>query len=158
MPADQIDTLVRLYGFIGSPDELSATIEQLPVLGTDERATLNHVLSLADEVSALGYGDRLRIDLSEVGSQVYHSGVVFQAYAPDTAAPIASGGRYDGLLARFGFDAASVGFSVMLRRLQSRAGSAPHPTPKVERANAASFRDRVREARRLRNDGKVVML
>lgn len=158
VPADQIDTLVRLYGFIGSPDELSATIEQLPVLGTDERATLNHVLSLADEVSALGYGDRLRIDLSEVGSQVYHSGVVFQAYAPDTAAPIASGGRYDGLLARFGFDAASVGFSVMLRRLQSRAGSAPHPTPKVEQANAASFRDRVREARRLRNDGKVVML
>ncbi|MFW5745197.1 MAG: ATP phosphoribosyltransferase regulatory subunit [Spirochaetota bacterium] len=156
--ADRIDALIGLYRFIGSPDELSKTIDALPALGTDERATLNHLLSLADEIAALGYRERLRIDLSEVGSQTYHSGVVFQAYAPDLAAPIASGGRYDGLLARFGFDAPSVGFSVMLRRLQSRAGSGGHPTPQIERASGPSFRERVREARRLRDQGKVTIL
>lgn len=158
LPAERIGALIRLYGFIGSPEELSECIETLPTLGTDERATLNHLLSLADELAALGYADRLRIDLSEVGSQSYHSGIVFQAYAPDVAAPLASGGRYDGLLARFGFDAPSVGFSVMLRRLQSRAGNVAHPAPQVEQARGNSFGDRVLDAQRLRSEGKVTKL
>jgi ATP phosphoribosyltransferase regulatory subunit len=165
IPRRRIDALLELYGFIGSAGELSQLIAALSTgdddrrLGTDERNTLNHLLSLTDEFQALGYGDRVRIDLSEVGSQSYHSGVVFQAYASDTAAPIASGGRYDGLLARFGFDAPSVGFSVMLRRLQSRARvTAHHPTPSIEHPTAESFRERVEQAQRLRAQGKVVAL
>lgn len=157
--ATQIDSLIRLYSFIGSAAELEEEVAHLQALGTDERNAINHLLSLAEELSALGYGDRIRIDLSEVGSRSYHSGVVFQAYAADAAAPIASGGRYDGLLAHFGFDAPSVGFSVMLRRLQSRSGSAAHHrVPDVERPRGSSFRERVAEARRLRNQGKVVAL
>jgi len=159
VPKDQIDSLVGLYGFIGSAEELSRFADSLPAIGTDERNTINHLLSLAEELEALGYGGRVRIDLSEVGSQTYHSGVVFQAYAPDTAAAVASGGRYDGLLARFGFDAPSVGFSVMLRRLQSRRTTGvDHATPKVVRPSAASFRERCIEAQTLRAQGKAVEL
>ena len=155
----QIDQLVRLYGFIGTADELHRLTGELPGLGTDERNTLNHILSLVAEIAELGYDGRVRIDLSEVGSQTYHSGVVFQAYAPDTAAPIASGGRYDGLLDRFGFDAPSVGFSVMLRRLQSRQTIGEHHrTPEITRLQSTSFRERYQEAQRLRRDGKVVAL
>ncbi|MFW5684965.1 MAG: ATP phosphoribosyltransferase regulatory subunit, partial [Spirochaetota bacterium] len=153
------DARLELYGFIGSPPELSELAASLSDLTPEERTTLDHLLALTGEFAALGYGERVRIDLSEVGSQTYHSGVVFQAYAADTAAPIASGGRYDGLLARFGFDAASVGFSVMLRRLQSRAlVTERHPTPEITRPGGESFRDRFAEARRLRDQGKVVAL
>ncbi|MFW6289084.1 MAG: ATP phosphoribosyltransferase regulatory subunit [Spirochaetota bacterium] len=159
VPDDQIDSLLSLYGFIGSAEELSRFTESLPGLGTDERNTISHLLSLAEEFEALGYGERVRIDLSEVGSQTYHSGVVFQAYAPDTAAAVASGGRYDGLLARFGFDAPSVGFSVMLRRLQSRrSGGVEHATPQIFRPSATSFRERCVEAQSLRAQGKAVEL
>jgi len=159
VPEGLIDSLVSLYGFIGSAEELSRVAESLSGIGTDERNTINHLLSLAEEFEALGYGHRVRIDLSEVGSQTYHSGVVFQAYAPDTAAAIASGGRYDGLLARFGFDAPSVGFSVMLRRLQSRRSTGVHhATPEVFRPSASSFRERCIEAQRLRAQGKAVEL
>ena len=37
----------------------------------------------------------VRIDLSEVGSQPYHSGLVFSVYAPGIGSAIAAGGRYD---------------------------------------------------------------
>lgn len=156
---ERINALVELYGFIGTPGELRRAVDARHGIGTDERDTFNHLLSLADELEAFGYGERVRIDLSEVGSQTYHSGVVFQAYAPDAAAPIASGGRYDGLLARFGFDAPSVGFSVMLRRLQSRDRAAGHHAPPaVREPSATSFRERVLEAQRLRDQGEVVKL
>lgn len=160
VPETRIRSLLQLYGFIGTPAELSELTESLPERpGTDEQATINHLLSLSREFAELGYGPRVRIDLSEVGSQRYHSGVVFQAYAADTAAPIASGGRYDGLLAHFGFNAPSVGFSVMLRRLQSRAGIADeHATPEVAHPTSGSFTERVREAHRLREAGKVAAL
>ena len=155
----QIEALTRLYSFIGSAGELAGLASGLADIGPDERATIGHLLSLAGEFSALGYEDRIRIDLSEVGSQTYHSGVVFQAYAPDTAAAIASGGRYDGLLAHFGIDAPSVGFSVMLRRLQSRGSTGTHhSTPDVARPSATEFRERFREARAMRAEGRAVAL
>lgn len=154
-----IAALMTLYRFIGTASELEALTTRLPSLGTDERATINHLLSLAAEFSALGYGDRIRIDLSEVGSQSYHSGLVFQAYAPDTAAAVASGGRYDRLLSHFGFDAPSIGFSVMLRRLQSRkVVGERHTAPASVSPGSSSFRERAIEARELRAQGKVVTL
>ena len=39
-------------------------------------------------------------------TSAYYSGVIFEAYAPGVGLPIASGGRYDGLLARFDWDIA----------------------------------------------------
>ena len=153
------DALMRLYRFIGSAGELSTVSAENADLGEEARAAIDHLLALANELDALGYGDRVRIDLSEVGSQVYHSGIVFQAYAPDMADAIASGGRYDGLLGRFGFDAPSAGFSVMLRRLQSRQRVTKHPpVPEVSRAEGRTFRERYLEARHRRSQGKAVSL
>ncbi len=152
------ERLAELYGFIGSADELTRLVSGRSDLGAGTLAALEHLLSLAAEFAALGYADRVRIDLSEVGSQAYHSGIVFQAYAPDTADAIASGGRYDGLLGHFGFDAASVGFSVMLRRLQSRTATGEHRAPTVHRPAGEDFRARFSEARRRRAEGKVVSL
>ncbi len=155
----ECDGLLELYRFIGSADELARLASAREGLGTGPRAAIDHLLLLASEFAALGYANRIRIDLSEVGSQAYHSGVVFQAYAPDTADAVASGGRYDGLLGHFGFDAPSIGFSVMLRRLQSRRGSSTgHPTPTAQHLPGDSFRKRFAEARRLRAEGMVVSL
>ena len=159
VPADRIDSLIDLYRFIGTRSELEEMMRTQPNLSTDERDTLNHLLSLTEEFAALGYEGRIRIDLSEVGSQSYHSGLVFRAFAPDTAAPIATGGRYDRLLAHFGFDAPSIGFSVMLRRLQSRRSiGADHAPPNVVTLSDGSFRERVLKARTMRANGTVVSL
>ena len=44
----------------------------------------------------------------------YYSGIVFEAYAPGAGAPIAMGGRYDELGARFGRPRPAVGFGITL--------------------------------------------
>jgi ATP phosphoribosyltransferase regulatory subunit len=156
---ERCEALDRLYRFIGDAAELRALIESLNGLTADERTAVNHVLSLYDELAALGFGDRVRIDLSEVGDRSYYTGVVFRVYDENADAPVASGGRYDNLLGRFGLDVPSVGFSIMLRRLQSRLEAENTPEPAATSvAEGSSFRDRYRNATAKRNSGKVVRL
>jgi ATP phosphoribosyltransferase regulatory subunit len=52
----------------------------------------------------------------------YYSGVVIEAYAPGVAAPVAVGGRYDGLGARFGRPRSAVGVAVTLDLLHHAVG------------------------------------
>jgi len=155
----RIDVLIQLYKFIGTGAELRDMVSASDTLRPAENAAVQHLLALADALSAVGHGDRVRIDLSEVGDRDYYSGIVFHLYDEGADAPVASGGRYDDLLGRFGTDAPSVGFSLMLRRLQSRLPSSDLPKmPRVETAGNGSFPDRVRSAGLLRAEGKVVRL
>ncbi|MEE8440799.1 MAG: ATP phosphoribosyltransferase regulatory subunit, partial [Spirochaetia bacterium] len=155
----RIDSVIQLYRFIGTADELRELISGSVGLRPAEHGALRHLLALTDLLSAAGHGDRIRIDLSEVGDRDYYSGIVFHLYDEGADAPVASGGRYDELIGRFGSSAPSVGFSLMLRRLQSRLPSADLPRmPDIETAGGGSFQDRVRNASLLRAQGKVVRL
>ena len=53
----------------------------------------------------------------------YYSGVVFEAYASGESTPVAVGGRYDTLAARFGSSRPSVGFAVSLGVLHRALGT-----------------------------------
>lgn len=110
-----------MYRTIMPARELSARV---PSLSQDlSRAEADRLMELEAVVQALldlGYGEHLRVDFSEIGNQPYHSGIAFQVYIDGVDSAVVSGGRYDGLLKQFGFDAASVGFSVMLRKLEPR--------------------------------------
>ncbi len=155
----RVDSVIQLYRFIGTAGELRELISASTGLQPAEHGALSHLLSLTDELSAIGHGDRMRIDLSEVGDRDYYSGIVFHLYDAGADAPVASGGRYDELLGHFGAKTPSVGFSLMLRRLQSQLPSADLPkVPPIETAGSGSFRDRVRNANLLRAQGKVVHL
>jgi ATP phosphoribosyltransferase regulatory subunit len=57
------------------------------------------------------------IDLSVLRDWPYYSGIVFEAYTPAVSAPVAMGGRYDRLAARFGRDRPAVGFGIALQPL-----------------------------------------
>ena len=149
--------LVELFGFIGTEAELAELASRLPNLSPQEHSAIAHLRHLYTVCSDLGYADRVRIDLSEAGSRHYHSGIVFQAYAPGASAAIASGGRYDGLLSHFGFDAPSVGFSVMLRRLQALLVGTDG-LPSVATPKGSDIVARARAARAMRRDGAVVSL
>jgi len=155
----EVASLLDLYGFIGSGTELEAMVSKCAGLRSDERAAIDHLLSLERELGAIVRSDRIRIDLSEVGDRDYYTGIVFHLYDEGADAPLASGGRYDELLGRFGEGTPSVGFSLMLRRLQSRLSSRDVPgIPTATTPGPGSFSDRVREAARLRAEGKVVRL
>lgn len=159
VPAARSEQLLRLFQFIGGTDALQELSASLDGLEQAEKAAVEHLVRLGTDLEQLGYGNRIRIDMSEVGSQPYHSGVVFQGYAPSSDAPVASGGRYDQLLRHFGFDAPSVGFSIMLRRLQSSIDSLPEKSDNdVVTATGSTFVERARSAQSLRDQGKAVHL
>jgi ATP phosphoribosyltransferase regulatory subunit len=71
---------------------------------------------VSDLVSEAGFGEHLAFDLGLIQDLTYYSGLIVEAYAPGVGLPVATGGRYDGLLARFEWDIPGVGFAVAVDR------------------------------------------
>jgi ATP phosphoribosyltransferase regulatory subunit len=70
---------------------------------------------LAAIVAAIGkrkLNARLHVDLGEVRGFDYYTGVRFQGFVAGAATAVLQGGRYDGLLARYGHPSPAVGFAV----------------------------------------------
>jgi len=83
------------------------------------RAAPQAVAALAELESALRLARRkgvreVEVDLGEVRGLGYYTGLTFAGYAPGAGSAVASGGRYDGLLARFGRPGPAIGFAVDL--------------------------------------------
>ncbi|HLZ94430.1 MAG TPA: ATP phosphoribosyltransferase regulatory subunit [Candidatus Dormibacteraeota bacterium] len=83
-----------------------------------------------------GLGDIVRLDLGAIRDFDYYTGIIFEGYGPDLGRPVAQGGRYDGLLARFGRPAAATGFVVQLDLVWEMLQHSPHP-PSMPRLDAA---------------------
>ena len=47
----------------------------------------------------------------------YYTGMLFEVYASQVGSPIGSGGRYDNLLKKFGWDTSATGFGIRVDRL-----------------------------------------
>ena len=120
----------------------------------------NTTMSLVQEAQRLYPKTIFRLDLSELGSQQYHSGVVFQAYAEGYDSAVAMGGRYDRLLSKMGIDQPAVGFSIMLSKISSQlANSDVDSEPMVDLSqNPEGFVDRFRKAQTLRAKNQRVCL
>lgn len=111
----------RLAGDAGVIEEADVLLDAagIPVAdrGTSELRAL--VSSLADLVEE----GRLTFDFSIANSFDYYTGIIFKGYAEGITASIASGGRYDAVLANFGRpNVASCGFALSLERLQEILG------------------------------------
>lgn len=114
---------------------------------------LDHLDSICAILEDLGLGRHLTIDLGEVRGFDYYSGIVFRAYVPGLGFEVASGGRYDGLPAQFGYDVPAVGFSYSVDRLEQVVGdqaSAEGEPPSDEK--------QFDQAVRLRKSGRKVRI
>ncbi len=148
------NTVVEVFKFIGSGEELER-VER--VVRNKEIDYLKEIYSM---LKALGYGDIVRIDLSEVGTQPYYTGISFSVYTEGVDSAVASGGRYNKLLKSFGFDAPAVGFSILLRKLEDKIGRKDRfmPSKEIIRIEDGDFIASYRKARELREKGKIVVL
>ena len=61
-----------------------------------------------------GYEDYIGFDLGMLNGYGYYTGIVFRAYTYGTGSAIVRGGRYNTLLAKFGKNAPSIGFAIMI--------------------------------------------
>ena len=64
-----------------------------------------------------GYQDHISFDLGMLDGYNYYTGIIFRGYTYGTGDAVASGGRYDGLVAQFGKDAPSIGFAFTVEEL-----------------------------------------
>lgn len=66
-----------------------------------------------------GLEQYVSFDLGMLGNYRYYTGIIFKAYTYDTGEAIATGGRYDKLIAQYGKNSASVGFGIYIDALLS---------------------------------------
>lgn len=103
--------LPTLYG---APDVLARA--RTLVEDAEARAALDELELLCARLGALGPAERLSIDLGEVRGFDYYTGTRFALYAEGVGGALASGGRYDGLVARYGRPARAAGFALDVDR------------------------------------------
>jgi ATP phosphoribosyltransferase regulatory subunit len=85
--------------------------------GTRAEAALSELRQIWDAVEQAELAPSLLVDLSETRHFAYYTGLMFQIHAEGPGSPIGAGGRYDGLLARFGAGRAAAGFALSLDHL-----------------------------------------
>ena len=85
---------------------------------------------------AHGLGEVVSLDLGAIRDFDYYTGIIFEGYGPEIGRPVAQGGRYDGLLARFGRPAPATGFVVQLDLIWEMLTRAPRP-PALPQIDAA---------------------
>lgn len=79
--------------------------------------------ALAGSLADLFEQGRLSFDFSIINSFDYYTGIIFKGYAEGIAASLASGGRYDAVLANLGRPGlVACGFALSLERLQEVLG------------------------------------
>ena len=110
----QIETCIALSQLRGGKEVL----DEARALGGDvvERATAR----LGATVEALeerGVADRVQVDLGLLRDLGYYSGAILEVYDPALGHVLGGGGRYDGLLRRFGVDLPAAGFALYLERV-----------------------------------------
>jgi ATP phosphoribosyltransferase regulatory subunit len=94
----------------GSPAVLDDARAQAPNGGI--RRALAELAAIVTTIGARKLDARLHVDLGEVRGFDYYTGVRFQAFVPGASDAVLRGGRYDGLLARYGRPSPAVGFAV----------------------------------------------
>ncbi|MSO40494.1 MAG: ATP phosphoribosyltransferase regulatory subunit [Solirubrobacterales bacterium] len=107
-------TLLRLPAMRGGAEVL----EQAHELGGDavERAT-QRLQSTYEAVAAKGLADRVLLDLGLLRDLGYYTGAILEVYDPALGHILGGGGRYDGLMKRFGSDLRAAGFALYIERL-----------------------------------------
>jgi ATP phosphoribosyltransferase regulatory subunit len=111
---EQVETCVALSQMRGGREVL----EQARGLGGSavERATAR-LSETFDELDRRGAAERVQIDLGLLRDLGYYSGAILEVYDPALGHVLGGGGRYDGLMKRFGLDLSAAGFALYLERL-----------------------------------------
>jgi ATP phosphoribosyltransferase regulatory subunit len=126
----------------GAPDAVRQAIEDLDAL----------VALLTQRCPSLD----VHVDLADLRGYRYHTGVMFAAYTLRMGRPIAWGGRYDNIGARYGRARAATGFSTDLKLLAALAAVPPANTSAIL-APAGSAADLLGAIAALRASGQQVI-
>lgn len=102
----EISALPRLFGGRETLDAAAAV-----VANSRSRAALENLRQVLEILDIHGVAQHLTIDLGETRGMDYHTGITFEGFVTGLGGPVCSGGRYDSLAGRYGFDTPATGFT-----------------------------------------------
>lgn len=117
LPSACVKQLEALLQHYGDADVLLSAAKQFR--SRPAQTAIRNLQAIMERLQELGFGDRICFDLSETRGLSYYTGMHFSVLAHGPGEALGSGGRYDSLLQRFGFDAPATGFALDLGHLQS---------------------------------------
>lgn len=114
---------------------------------------------LWDMMVDYGVEEKIKFDLTLVSHMSYYTGILFEVYAGQVGFPIANGGRYDGLLEKFGKNKSATGFGIRLDRLLEALGEMNKPEPaKCIFFSSERRKEAYQLAQKMRIQGEKVVL
>jgi ATP phosphoribosyltransferase regulatory subunit len=119
------DLLLRFPGLRGGHDLLEAASSGLRA--DRPRRALGDLSRLWDLLMAHGLDGSVHLDLGAVRDWDYYTGPIFELFSGDLGFPLGSGGRYDGLLGRFGPAEPATGFVLQVDRCVDALRRRPAP-------------------------------
>ena len=108
--AQRLMRLPMLFGDVSVLDEAAQLTKHPKCLQAIEN--LRQILSALE---SYGCADVISFDLGMVQQFDYYSGTIFRGMTASLGQPLLSGGRYDGLPARYGREMPAVGFAISLK-------------------------------------------
>lgn len=127
---DITETLKMLPALFGG-EEVFDKAEKL-YTDPDIKQILENLKVVYRRLKALGYENKIIVDLGIVRHTDYYTGIVFKGYLTGIGDSVLKGGRYDKLLGEFGEDTPAVGFSVNCDAIATylcKLGEAPAVKP-----------------------------
>lgn len=128
--AEAIAALPRLFG----DREILAEAARVAVNDRCRRA-LDNIDDVLQILDGYGVSEFLTIDLGEIRGLDYHTGLTFEGFVGGLGEAVCGGGRYDGLMAKYGFPAPATGFAFNILPLLT----ALERRPDLEASTARDF-------------------
>ncbi|MDO4417222.1 MAG: ATP phosphoribosyltransferase regulatory subunit [Eubacteriales bacterium] len=155
------DLFLKATRFVSTREELAQFFTE--DMHPRARAAIERLLKLCDVMDAYGFSKYISYDLSLLSKYRYYTGIVFKGYTYGAGDAIASGGRYDGLLAHYGKEAAAIGVMIQIDLLMEalhRQGIAVDTDGQREELKIGedNFSAQIRRAMELRNAGRTAVL
>lgn len=150
--------LADMFGDMCSLEEAKKMVHNKRSLQAVERLE-----KLYEALRLYGVEQYVSFDLGMLSNYNYYTGIIFKAYTYGVGDAVVKGGRYNHLLHHFGKEAPAIGFVIvlddLLEALSRQKVQLPLPEPKIViEYEEKDFGDRLKEAKRLRKEGKAVEL
>ncbi|MFQ5329590.1 MAG: ATP phosphoribosyltransferase regulatory subunit [Thermodesulfobacteriota bacterium] len=109
------DLILLIPTLFGDDRVVQEALSMVP--NGETRESLTNLAAVTEALRKKGYGDNITVDLGEVRGFDYYTGIIFEAFAHGVGKAILSGGRYDTLMAQYGYPCSAIGFAFDVENL-----------------------------------------
>ena len=161
MDAGLADRFLQITSLAGN----DADLEQMLQTSPNERAAaaIRRLIEVYRILKLYGYEKYISFDLALLSRYRYYTGILFKAYTYGVGDQVATGGRYDTLLVRFGKDAPAIGFMFQIDTLleamrTQNVGPLVSPSPEIVTYSPEDFAEKLDKVRKARQAGRHIAL